>query len=141
MTDSIQCEGDERPPDPSVLWRGVPFWPRHIVEDKNTGTFKVSSAAFDDPEMSVVVSEEAESPDDLVNGRDNYGVVSFLAGYARHDMNQEVKHDAWPAEPSHALVLGTKSTKMRRQLASRIKWVRRPPDYDAENLPDPTPIG
>jgi hypothetical protein len=126
-----------RPVDWSVLWRGVPAQPSFIVMDHNTGTYRVSSAAFDDPEMSVAIAEEAATIDYLTRGSDAYGVVAFTAGFAR-SQGQIVIHDPWPAEPAHALVLGSKPRRVCRAFAQHVRWAHRPRGYDENTLPDPS---
>lgn len=131
---------DGRPGDRLFLWRGVPLKPSHIVPDRNTGTFRVSSGAFDDPEMSVVVAEEEISVECLTKGSEDYGVVAFRAGDARNGMKQVVIHDPWEKEPSHALVIGEKERRACRWLAARVRWAHRPGDHDPRSLPDPTEL-
>jgi hypothetical protein len=139
MDESRLPVDDGRPDDTSTLWRGVPLSPSYIVPDGNSGTFKVSSGAFKDREMSVLVSEEATGLEDLTKGNDEYGVVAFTAGFARHAVGQQVAHDPWPNEPAHALVMGAKSPSVCRAFARNITWRQRPRGYDVHRLPDPSP--
>ena len=83
---------DGRPDDSMELWRRVLLQPAFIVEDGNTGTYRVSSAAFDDTELSVAVADEAVTVDYLVKGHEPCGVVAFRAGFAR-SLGQVVVHD------------------------------------------------
>jgi hypothetical protein len=115
----------------------VPLKPTHIVLDQNSGTYRISSAAFDDPEMSVAVAAEAVTIDYLTHGSDEYGVVAFSAGFAR-GLRQKVVHDPWPAEPAHALVSGNKTQSVRRAFARQVRWQRRPRGHDEKTLPDPS---
>ena len=135
MEEPSRPDDHVRPVDASVLWRGVPAQPSFIVMDHNTGLYRVSSAAFDDPEMSVAIADEAVTTDYLTRGRDAYGVVAFTAGFAR-PQGQSVVHDPWPAEPAHALVLGSKPRRVCRAFAQHIRWAQRPRGHDARTLPD-----
>ena len=127
---------DGTPDDSAELWRRVLLQPTFIVEDGNTGTYWVSSAAFDDPELSVAVANEALTVDYLVSGHEPCGVVAFSAGFAR-SLGQTVMHDAWPNDPAHALVLGEKSRSVRRAFARHVRWRHRPHGHDKISLPDP----
>lgn len=133
-----QASDDSRPGHDAILWRGVPLQPTYIVPDGNTGRSRVSSGAFDDPEMSVAIAAEAGTTDYLARGNDAYGVVEFEAGFARK-LRQVVEHDPWPDEPAHALVLGEKPRRVCRAFAEHVRWARRPDGHDEQSLPDPPP--
>src|SRR5262245_55764491 len=120
--DAPRLIDDLRPPNSAILWRRVLTSPGYIVLDGNTGTFRVSSGAFEDRDMSVAVAEEAKDVQYLLQGYETSGIVSFTAGFARVDQGQTVIHDPWPAEPAHALVIGDKPQRIRRAFAKMARW-------------------
>jgi hypothetical protein len=125
------------PSDDIILWRRVLLSPSYIVPDGNTGKFKVSSGAFDDVDMSVAIAERAQTTSYLLRGFETSGVVSFSTGFARVEQGQVVKYDPQPDDPAHALVVGRKSSKVRRAFARVARWAHRPLGYDEQSLPDP----
>ena len=122
--------------DNEVLWRRVPPTPKYIVLDENTGLHKLSSAAFRDADMSVVLASEAVTLDSIRQGHEGFGVVAITAGLARA-LRQGMVRDPVEGEPAHALVVGEKPGSVRRALAKVARWTHRPPGYDEHSLPDP----
>lgn len=130
--------------DRDVLWRRVPDWPSFIVEDKTTGYYRVASSAFDedadDNPMSVVLAAEATLQSVLKN-HESFGVVAFTAGFARQRGQIIVRAPA-DDQPAHALVVGRKTSGVRRAFARVARWIHRPPGHDERTLPDPpTDVG
>lgn len=120
---------DELPDDPSIsddteLWRRV--HPKQFHTDENSGEVRPSTAAFNDREMSVVIAAESRGVDAVLAGYDEYGLVSFRAGFAR-ELGQRIVRDPTPDEPAHALVIGAKPNRVLRAFAYRspVPWVRR----------------
>lgn len=133
-------DGSSYVDDPTIgheapLWRRVP--PRHFVFDENRGAWRPSSAAFDDhpngTPMSVVLGQEVldagRSPESVLIGHEDFGVVSFTAGFARAN-KQGIMRKPLPAEPAHAEVFGQKTRGVRRAFAKNCEWILSPPTDD-----------
>lgn len=117
--------------DDSELWRRVhPTW---VVPDRNSGSMRVSSAAFDNsPDgsptsvlLADLVRETGRTADDVIAGFDGYALASITAGQAR-DCEQGVARNALPTEPAHAYVFGRKTKILKRCLAQHAEWVISP---------------
>ncbi len=113
------------------LWRRVP--PHHFVFDDNRGTWRPSSAAFDDhpngTPMSVVLGEDvaaaSRTADSVLAGHEGFGLVSLPAGLAREN-RQGIVRRPLPDEPAHAEVFGKKTRGVRKALAKGSKWIVPP---------------
>lgn len=88
------------------------------------GGYRISSAEFTDDELSVDRRElvEAAEKDFTFTMRQGAGVAEFSARLAR-DLDQEVREDPIPDNPTHALVIGKKSKRVGRQLARQSKFL------------------
>jgi hypothetical protein len=93
--------------------------PIHVKPDGN-----VSSAAFNDPQMSVDRAS-LRSADETLHGYDGYGLAAFAAKNAR-DLEQEVLPAPDLLNPAHALVKGKKTKKTARAFAKLSRLLRRP---------------
>lgn len=104
-------------PDAAGLLRRV--HPSQVVDDKNTGERRPSSAAFKDPEMSVDVEPmlEAKGLDWRFSLRNNpgYSLARLQAGAARA-AGQAVVHTPAPDNEAHAEVRGRKSPGVANKL-------------------------
>ena len=119
--------------DPTItsgerLLRRVP--PLHIVPDPKFATgYRVSSAAFDDTEMSVdLAAVRVASGEPLTSclaGHDGYGLVSITAGLARTH-RQEVRRDPIPENLAHGLVVGAKTRAVKKAFYEACVWVHDP---------------
>jgi hypothetical protein len=101
---------------------------QQIVPDENReGTFRVSSGAFRDKELSIVIEsllrESGRRPDDVVANHDFHSLVAITAGLARK-YEQAIVRDPEPDEPAHGLVYGNKKQRQcDRALAASAEWV------------------
>ncbi len=125
--------------DGDLLWRRVPSSPSFLAFDGKLGHYRVASSAFDDDRdddpMSVFVAR-VTSLEIVLHGHAGFGVVAFSAGFAR-GLGQTVYFSPDDGPQGHAKVAGPKTGGVRRALARAARWVRRPPGYDEQSLPDP----
>jgi hypothetical protein len=102
--------------------------PTQIVPDNNTGTSRISSAAFRDPSMSVDTSELlARAGQDwkfCLTAYPGYSLAALLAEIPRSH-GQLVIHDPIPDNDAHTLVNGTKPRSVAKALADSSEWVHR----------------
>jgi hypothetical protein len=106
--------------------------PDQIVEDKNTGNWRPSSAAFKDPNMSVDVEPMLISVGldhtFTIKNTPTYSLVRLKAGDARALDGITVEHrpiagDAQTeANPAHAEVVGKKTPGTANRLRDRSSW-------------------
>jgi hypothetical protein len=114
--------------DEEQLLRRVP--PRWIVPDaNNAGRRRVSSAAFDDPEMSVDLASVREALGEPLTtclaGHEGFSIVSLLAGVVR-ERNQAVCRDPLPDNPAHGLVVGRKTVSIKKHFSTHCIWIVGP---------------
>ena len=118
-------------PNETALWRRIhPDW---IVRDDNHAVWRVSSAAFDDSRdrspLSVLVAnvviETGRTAGDVLVRFSGYGLAAITAGDAR-SLHQSVARTPTDDEPAHASVIGRKTLRVRRALASASAWVHCP---------------
>jgi hypothetical protein len=113
--------------DTDDLWRRIP--PQQVVEDKNRGGFRPSSAAFHDSSdgpMSVLLAKE-DSPERALSGPQwaKHFLAAIKAGLARQ-REQAICRDATEADPSHCLVFGKKTESTSRAFATSSVWIVGP---------------
>lgn len=117
--------------DDAELWRRIhSTW---IVPDRNTGSVRLSSAAFDNSSdgtptsvlLADLVRETGRTAEDVIAKFDQHALASITAGRAR-DCKQGVARDALPNEPAHAYVFGRKTKLLKRCLARHAEWVIPP---------------
>jgi hypothetical protein len=100
--------------------------PQQLVPDeRNAGKRRVSSGAFRDEELSIVIEstllKSGRQPIDLLQAYERYSLVAITAAKARsHD--QSVARDPIPDEPAHGVVFGRKK-KCAGSLADSASWV------------------
>lgn len=109
-----------------VLLRRVP--PYQVILDKNTGTHRPSSAAFEDEELSVNIQSilAANGLDwrfSLI-GHDGFSLCSFTAKQAR-DLRQAIVRTPKAGNPSHGDVVGKKTDGVRKGFTRVAVWVHR----------------
>jgi hypothetical protein len=129
-------DDDATIPDDSDLWRRIhPDW---IVYDENLKAWRLSSQAFNDDSeggpMSVVLAPEVlasgRTPIDILARFRGYGSAAVRAALAR-ELNQGVKRDPEPDEPAHAVVVGKKTSSVRKSFSRGARWEVSPPDRPA----------
>ncbi len=110
--------------DDEELWRRLP--PQHWMLDEKMmpPMRRISSAAFDDPEMSVVVARACAGGEaTLLAGHDGFGIARFTARDVR-DLGGEVVWAPDDALPGHAHVTGfgeRRDRKKRKALGERCR--------------------
>jgi hypothetical protein len=117
--------------DTSALWRRI--HPKQVIQDRNLGRWRPSSAAFQDSSngspMSVmlaeIVEETGRGPREVLFAHPGYRLASIEAGLARR-CEQGVARDPLPIEPAHAVVFGDKPKRIQRALAMGAIWVTVP---------------
>lgn len=113
------------------LWRRI--HPQWVVPDGNTGSVRVSSAAFDNsPDgsptsvlLAGLVRQTDRGAEDVIAGFDGYFLAALTAGQAR-DCQQGVARNPLEDEPAHAYVFGQKTKPLKRCLARHATWVIAP---------------
>jgi hypothetical protein len=102
------------------------IYPGHIVPDGNTGSTRVSSAAFKDPEMSVDVEEMLTAAGRTwqfsLDGYPLYSLMRIIAAVPRA-LRQAVVHTPLPENDAHAEVRGVKRDRTARALRDAASWV------------------
>jgi hypothetical protein len=118
-------QDDQTIPDHVVLWRRIP--PLHWVRDDSAPVgHRISSAAFDDPEMSVVIAVECTGGEiTLLSGHNGFGIASFTVGDVR-TLGWGVVRDPDENLPGHALVLGKKTRGTCLRLAKSCQVLCQP---------------
>ncbi|GJM23624.1 MAG: hypothetical protein DHS20C16_00390 [Phycisphaerae bacterium] len=118
--------------DPTIendaeLWRRV--HPKLIVADENRNSIRVSTAAFNDPSMSVVLAkavlESGRTARDVLVGREGFALTSITAGLAR-ECNQGIARDPVDDEVAHAVVFGNKPRSVKKTFVRHSQWVIPP---------------
>lgn len=103
------------------LYRRVPdYW---IHEDGTPSSAAFSNTSKTD-DMSVDLAR-LTSPQKTISEYTNFGIASFLAGYARK-LNQKVLHDPIPENLAHSNVRGKKNSKIRKKLAEGSRIILLP---------------
>lgn len=113
--------------DGTDLWRRIhPNWK---MPDVNTGSYRISSAAFDNTtgslEMSVVISSDTRDPFTVLTNYSDHFLAAITAGAVRLN-RQIVVRAAIDEEPDHANVVGIKTRPIKRKLAKAARWVIPP---------------
>jgi hypothetical protein len=102
--------------------------PDQIVADRKTGSTRVSSAAFRDPEMSVDVEEllrrQGRDWQFSVSSHPGYSLVKLVASLAR-SLGQAVIHSPIAGNDAHAIVKGDKPRSVAKALSEAAVWVHR----------------
>jgi hypothetical protein len=112
-------------PDDAELWRRIPYWHWHPDPSVPAG-HRPSSAAFDDPELSVVIAAECPGGmDAILVGHEGFGVASFTAGEARR-FGWGVVRVPLAESPAHAHVTGRKTGGQRSELAKACRMLKDP---------------
>ena len=126
--------GSDEPGDDATVCDSDPLWrrihPDQVLFDRNLGSWRPSSAAFNDhpngTPMSVVLGNDvlkaSRSPEALLNDHAGYSLASVTAGLAR-SCEQIVYRAPVADEPAHAEVKGVKSKTVRKRFAKEAAWV------------------
>lgn len=130
MSDAGAANNQPVPDDPAIpdaaeLWRRIPHWHWH-ADASVPGGYRPSSAAFEDPELSVVIAAECPGGTaDLLAGHATFGVAAFTAGEAR-GFGWGVIRFPLPESPAHAHVMGRKTGSQRSRLAKACRMLKTP---------------
>jgi hypothetical protein len=110
-----------------LLLRRIP--PAWWVYDEALQRKRPTTAAFDDPEMSValasVLHDLAEPLTAPLRGHDGFALVSLGPELARA-CGQAVCRDPLPEDPAHGLVVGKKTESIKKKFARNCAWVVPP---------------
>ena len=119
-------------PDDAIVWRRVPPWhiePNGVRPKKADGTFRPSSAAFEDDgdgdPMSVDIVDDSLTIQRELAGHEGYGVVSISVGELRK-LDLDVRRKIEPNNPNHGQVIGHKTRSIRNKIAEKCVWVFDP---------------
>lgn len=120
-------EDDATIPDTSDLWRRIhPTW---IIYDENLKSWRPTTQAFNDDSeggpMSVVLAPEV-----LASGRTSKDILARFTGYSlaaisaalARELDQGIKRDPEPEEPAHAVVVGKKTSSVRKTFSRKARW-------------------
>jgi len=115
--------------DEQVLRRIHPDW---WVEADTPEGWQLSSAAFNndadgDPmsvHLSSTLAQLGRSQVSVVEKYPGYGLVWFYA-YVPRELGQLLARDPQPEDESHAVVVGKKSTSVRRGFRNAAQWLVR----------------
>lgn len=129
MVIDLAAADDHSIPSATTLWRRIPYW--HWVPD-SVGGRRVSSAAFDEEDMSVVIADECTGGiDTFLRGHEHFGVAGFLVRDVR-EIGWGVVRVPDDSLPGHAHVTGKKQRGGCRNLAKKCEIVRPPDDAAAD---------
>lgn len=115
---------DSSIPDSLALYRRV--HPNHVVPDRDQDCFRVSTAAFKDYELSIVLDDTLEdagrSPSDCLAEFPDHFLLGIEAGTVRAE-NQIVVRTPCPEEEAHGDIIGEKKPKSRlRRFVDASVW-------------------
>ena len=112
--------------DDDELWRRIP--PQQWVDCPGE-TCRPSSAAFEDSAdgspLSVHIGRLTSTTAVLSGPHGLYAIAAFRTRLAR-ECGFIVVADPNPDDPSHALVVGNKTTPKRKRIVKGCWWVQRP---------------
>lgn len=110
--------------DAGLLRRIRPEW---VVEDKNLGIPRPSSAAFKNCSLSVdaetILAEDGLDWNFTLTNYDGYSLVRFCAGAAREKQLSVVHNPILPKNRAHTLVVGKKTQGIANHLRDSSDWV------------------
>ena len=86
--------------------------------------------------MSVLLSDlmlaSDRGPSDAIANLERFALAAITAGLARQ-LDQTVAHEPDEDEPAHAVVIGKKTSKVRKRFAKEAEWVIPPPLHENVN--------
>jgi hypothetical protein len=104
--------------------------PDQIVDDKNLGARRPSSAAFKDPTMSVdtepILHQHGLDWTFTLRNHSGYSLVRFKVGVARAE-TLAVVHKPEPGNPAHTEVIGKKTQGVANRLVAASTWAHLEP--------------
>ena len=104
--------------------------PDQIVDDKNLGARRPSSAAFKDPTMSVdtepILHQHGLDWTFTLRNYSGYSLARFKAGAARAE-TLAVVHKPEPGNPAHTEVIGKKTQGVANRLVAASTWAHLEP--------------
>lgn len=122
-------QDDPRIPDHADVWRRItPEW---LKWDREQGRQQLNSQAFqdsvDETPMSVFLASELPAPEEALAGHSGYFLAGLNVGFVRSLGLGVAREPIRPEDPvGHAWVVGTKTRRIRRQLAKHAHWVIGP---------------
>jgi hypothetical protein len=122
--------------DGDGLLRRVPNWPNMVMYDENIKSYRASSACFSDRDGGKRLSVTLERPlfeaggshADAIALNPDFGVARLDAGFVRHAVSppQQITRSPTEDDPYHALMVGEKSKKARKDMAKAAVLVVLP---------------
>jgi len=104
--------------------------PDQIVDDKNLGARRPSSAAFKDPTMSVdtepILHQHGLDWTFTLRNHSGYSLARFKTGAARVE-TLAVVHKPEPGNPAHTEVIGKKTQGVANRLVAASTWAHLEP--------------
>ena len=104
--------------------------PDQIIDDKNLGTRRPSSAAFKDPRLSVdtepILHQHELDWTFTLRNYSEYSLARFKAGAARAQ-TLAVVHKPEPVNPAHSEVIGKKTQGIANHLVAASTWAHLEP--------------
>jgi hypothetical protein len=104
--------------------------PDQIVDDKNLGARRPSSAAFKDPTMSVdtepILHQHGLDWTFTLRNHSGYSLVRFKAGVGRAE-TLAIVHKPEPGNPAHTEVIGKKTQGVANRLVAASTWAHLEP--------------
>ena len=124
-------EPNDRPDDRSILdEERLLRWvtPSQIIPEE--GGLRISSAAFNNPELSVNIETlmvlQGRKPESLLDALPGFALTSIKAKQVRAFDLPIVLDCEPPEDPAHALVLGKKSKSFTNEMKRSHVWVVPP---------------
>lgn len=100
--------------------------PEQIVRDDKSGGYRVSSAAFNDVQLSTdlysVLIAAGLDATSCVRAHDGYGLVAITAGLAR-EKNQVVYREPVEGNEAHGIVEGKKPSSVKKAFVAQCEWI------------------
>ncbi len=116
-------------PADTLLYRRI--HPRQLVADENRNCRRISKAAFQDPQMSVALSDALEdaglTPADVLSRYPDRFLASLTARFVT-EHEQEVVRTPEKHDPAHGEVVGHKPRPRARLFSRTARWVIKPSD-------------
>lgn len=123
--------------DNELLYRCIvvniePQQSAQIIWDDNAKKYRLTSAAFKDPDNSVDIASKT-TPQECLGRKPKSGAVAVLLAIEPKKLGYRVVEDPLQDNPAHALILsGGKPMKKahKRILVKKCRWVIAPKGFD-----------
>lgn len=123
--------------DTDGLLRRVPNWPDMVKYDDNLKAYRLSSQCFSDRstrdrEVSVTLErpllDGGGKYEDAIATMPDFGLARLDAGFVRHNLEpaQKIRREPTDNDPHHALVVGQKNTRAKKDMAKAATLIIQP---------------